>query len=102
MYDMRGKYVLVRCANAGVHCGYLVRHRKDSVVLAESRRLWRWRCADGIALSGVAQHGLSSDGWSKVDTLNPVIALNGAVEIIPMTDKARDSVLAAPANRTGN
>jgi hypothetical protein len=86
-----GKYVLCRCYAAGVHTGELVSLQGDQAILRNSRRLWSWKCKTGIALSGVAQFGLASG--SKVDTLNPEIALNGVVEVIPMTETAYESVI---------
>lgn len=85
-----GKYVLCRCYSAGVHTGTLVSLDGDRAILANSRRLWFWRAKDGIALSGVAQNGLQSD--SKVDAVNPEIALTGVIEIIPCSAEAEASI----------
>lgn len=87
-----GKYVLLRCYSAGVHCGWLVSQDGDQAVLREARRLWSWTATDGVALSGVAIHGLKS---GKVDTLVPEIALTGVIETIPCSDAARESIYAA-------
>lgn len=84
-----GKYVLCRCYAAGVHVGILVSVDNENVILKNSRRLWSWKAADGIALSGVAQNGLSQ---GKIDTLNPLIALTGVCEIIPMSKKAENCI----------
>ena len=51
---MKKRYVIVRSYAAGVHAGYLESRKGDTVVLTESRRLWRW-C--GGSLSEVANHG---------------------------------------------
>jgi len=48
------RYVIVRAHTAGVHAGLLESRNGDTVVLTESRRLWRW-C--GGSLSEVANHG---------------------------------------------
>ena len=85
-----GKYVLCRCYSAGVHCGELVSLDGDRAILRNSRRLWYWKTKSGLALSGVAQHGLAKD--SKVDTLNPEISLTGVIEVIPCSEAARDSI----------
>jgi hypothetical protein len=85
-----GRYVIARCYAAGVHAGILVSADGENVILADSRRLWSWKAQDGVALSGVAQHGLKSEG--KVDTLNPDIALTGVCELIPCSQKARESI----------
>ena len=37
---MIGKYVVVRCRDAGVHTGVLEAHDGRECVLTESRRLW--------------------------------------------------------------
>jgi len=87
---MIGKYVLVRCYSAGVHAGTLVSQVGDVVVLKDSRRLYSWGSDGGVALSGVAQLGMSTG--KKVDTLNPLIQLTGAIETILCTDIARKSI----------
>ena len=86
--DFVGKYVLCRCYSAGVHSGILVSQDRDQVVLKDSRRLWKWETT-GVALSGVAQLGLTG---GKLDVVNPLIKINGVVEVIVCTDKARDSI----------
>lgn len=47
-------YVIVRAHTAGVHAGYLESRKGDTVVLTQSRRLWRWY---GGSLSEVMNHG---------------------------------------------
>ena len=85
-----GKYVIARCYSAGVHAGEVVSADGENVILKDSRRLWSWKAKDGVALSGVAQNGLKSEG--KVDTLNPLIALMGVCELIPCSLTARESI----------
>lgn len=85
-----GKYVIARCYAAGVHAGEVVSADGENVILKNSRRLWSWKAKDGVALSGVAQNGLKSEG--KVDTVNPEIALTGVCELIPCSVKARESI----------
>lgn len=84
-----GKYVIARCYSAGVHAGMVVRVDGENVILKDSRRLWSWRAADGVALSGVAQSGLK-DG--KLDVVNPLIYLTGVCELIPCSDAARENI----------
>lgn len=50
-------YVIVRSHTAGVHTGYLESRKGDTIVLSDSRRLWRW-C--GASLSQVANTGPSA------------------------------------------
>ncbi len=54
MAKKKQSYVIVRSHTAGVHAGYLESRKGDTLVLTESRRLWRW-C--GGSLSEVANHG---------------------------------------------
>ena len=85
-----GKYVIARCYSAGVHAGEVVSVDGDNVVLKDSRRLWSWTAKDGVALSGVAQHGLKTGG--KVDSINPEIYLTGVCELIPVAVGVRENI----------
>lgn len=91
-----GRHVIARCSGAGVHAGVLAAANDDgsSVILTNARRLWRWRAKDGVALSGVAIHGIVASD-SIVDTMVPEIALVGVVELIPTTEAARETIDAA-------
>jgi hypothetical protein len=89
-HPMVGKYVIARCYSAGVHAGEVVSVDGDAAILKNSRRLWSWKAKDGLALSGVAQHGIKSD--SKVDSLNPEIYLTGICELIPATEQSKASI----------
>jgi len=87
---MIGKFVIVRCRDAGVHAGFLVSHNGRECVLSSARRLWYWKPANGAAfLSGVATEGLHSD--SKVGA--PVeIHLTENCEIIACSEGAMKSI----------
>ena len=87
---MIGKFVIVRCRDAGVHAGVLVSYDGRSCVLEESRRLWYWKVANnGFNLSGVATEGL--DDESKVGAIVR-IHLTENCEIIECTDRAEQSI----------
>jgi hypothetical protein len=90
---MIGKYVIVRCRDAGVHAGVLESYNGRECVLNESRRLWYWKPADNQKfLSGAAVAGLASD--SKVGA--PIrVHLTENCEIIECTDKAEKSIRGA-------
>lgn len=90
-HPFAGRYVILRCHSAGVHAGWLVSQTGDQAVLRDSRRLWRWHAAGGIALSGVAVHGIVASK-SKLDTTAPEIALTGVIETIPCSDVAQQSI----------
>jgi hypothetical protein len=67
---MIGKYVIIRCHDAGVHAGYLESYDGRSAILTDVRRLWYWRPANKQKyLSGVATAGLheSSKVGAKVE-----------------------------------
>lgn len=84
-HPMVGQYVILRCYSAGVHAGWLVSQNGDEAVLRDSRRLWSWHAKAGVALSGLAVHGLKS---GKIDTMLPMIALTGVIETIPCSAEA--------------
>ncbi len=91
-HPMVGQYVILRCYSAGVHAGWLVSQTGDQAILRDTRRLWSWQAKAGVALSGLAVHGLKS---GKIDTLLPMIALTGVIETIPCSDVARETISAA-------
>lgn len=91
---MIGKYVIVRCRDAGVHCGVLAGHDGREAVLTESRRLWYWRPARGKKyLSGVAVAGV--DATSKIGAVLPRLHLTETCELILCTGEAEASLRAA-------
>jgi hypothetical protein len=86
-----GKYCICRCVGAGVHAGEVVAVSGDTAILRNSRRLWSWTAKAGVALSGVAQHGIKASA-SKLDALNPEIYLTGVCEIVPCSVTAKESI----------
>jgi hypothetical protein len=54
-----GKYVIVRCKDAGVHAGFLKSYSGRQAELTKSRRLWYWKAKSGAFLSGVAAYGIT-------------------------------------------
>ena len=87
---MIGKYVVVRCRDAGVHSGILESHNGRECVLTESRRLWYWKAAKGAFLSAVATAGISDE--SKIGREIPRIHLTENCEIIECTKEAEASI----------
>lgn len=86
-----GMYVIARCYSAGVHAGEVVSVDNENVVLKDSRRLWSWKANDGVALSGLAQHGLNG-GDCKIDSVNPLIYLTGVCELIPCAAGVKETI----------
>ena len=91
-----GKYVIVRCKDAGVHAGVLESRQGRECVLINSRRLWYWKPAEGKWLSSVAIHGL--DESSKVGEPIGTIILTENCEIIGTTEKSEASIRAIASN----
>ena len=87
---MKGKPVIARCRDAGVHFGYYVSHEGREVELVNSRRLWYWECQKGHSLSGVALHGIKKN--SKVAGTVESILLSEFCELIPCTIEAAVSI----------
>jgi hypothetical protein len=88
--QMIGKDVLVRTYSAGVHVGTLKSRDGKEVVLTNARRVWYW---DGAAtLSQLAMEGTSKPENCKFPCPVNEILLTDAIEIIPITDKARESI----------
>lgn len=88
---MIGKYVIVRCRDAGVHAGILESHDGREAVLTDSRRLWYWKPANKKKfLSGVAIAGL--DKASKLGTTLPRLHLTETCEIIQCSALATQSI----------
>lgn len=88
-----GRHVIARCSGAGVHAGTLASVGSDGtcVILQNARRLWKWRAKGGVALSGVAFHGIIASD-SILDTLVPEIYLTGVVELIPTSPESEASI----------
>ena len=90
--DWLGRFVLVRCRDAGVHAGILKSRKGRTCELTSSRRLWRWRVKGnkGITLSDVATVGLDAKD-SRIGA--PVdILLTENCEIIACTDEAAENI----------
>lgn len=96
---MIGKYVIVRCRDAGVHSGVLESHNGRECVLTESRRLWYWKAAKGAFLSGVAVYGLSDE--SKIGAEVPRIHLTENCEIISCSPTSEASIRAKRSHNEG-
>ena len=93
--ELIGKYVIVRCRDAGVHAGVLVAQNGREALIKDSRRLWYWKPAKNKKfLSGVAMAGL--DASSRLGTTLPLLLLTETCELILCSDKARQSIATHP------
>lgn len=97
--NMIGKYVIVRCRDAGVHAGVLEASNGRECVLTESRRLWYWKVkGSGDFLNAIALAGVHQD--SKLSAPVDRIHLTENCEIIQCSDEA-ERVIRAQAVYNG-
>ena len=91
---MIGKYCMVRTENAGVFAGTLSERNGNEALLDNARRIWRWEGA--ASLSQLAQSGTSNPRGCKFPEQVDQVLLIGVIEIIPITDAARQTIEAVP------
>lgn len=84
------EYVVIRAQSAGVFAGYLKDKRPDEVTLVNVRRLWYWSGA--ASCSQLASQGTSRPKECKFTAPNSKIIIKNWIEILPATEKARDSI----------
>lgn len=89
-----GKYVIVRTYSAGVFAGELVSRKGQEVILKNARRIWYWKGA--ASLSQLAVDGTSNPEECKFPCEVPLVELLQAIEILEVTEKARNSILNVP------
>ena len=83
-------YCMVRTYSAGVFAGYLEMREGKEVTLRNARRIWYW---DGAAsLSQLATDGTSKPENCKFPCPVARVILTEAIEIIPITEKAKKSI----------
>ena len=85
---------IVRTYSAGVFVGYVKARDGREVTLVKARRLWRWTGA--ASLSELAIRGTSNPGGCKFPAAVPEVVLTEAIEIIPCTHDAIESICNVP------
>ena len=94
---MLGKVCIVRTYSAGVFLGTVVEKDGKEVKLTNARRIWYW---DGAAtLSQLATDGTSKPQNCKFPAAVPEVFLTDAIEIIPASDKAIESISKVPEGK---
>ena len=89
--EMCENYIIVRTYSAGVFAGFLEERNGKEVALRSARRLWYW---DGAAsLSQLAMEGTKAPDKCKFPCEVDSILLTEVIEIIPCTEKAKESIL---------
>ena len=84
------KVSIIRTYSAGVHYGHVEEQKGKEVTLTNARRLWYWSGA--CSLSQLAVDGVKDPGACKFTVRVPQITLTEAIEVIPCTDKAIESI----------
>ena len=88
--DFLGMDVIIRTYAAGVWFGTLAKKARNEVILHSARRMWKWKCREGISLSELACQGIDPEG-SRICSPVPMVWLE-AIEIIPVLDTAVKSI----------
>ena len=91
---LSGKKVIIRTHHAGVWFGTLTHKKRDEVIIADARRLYRWWAKESISLSAVAVFGIIPEK-SKICAPVPQVWLQ-AIEILPASFTAIKSIEDAP------
>jgi hypothetical protein len=97
MVDESKKYVIVRTYSAGVFAGTLESRNGQEVVMTNARRIWYWKGA--ATLSQLAMEGTSCPNECKFPCPVDRVELLQAIEILDVTDKARESIEGVPVWR---
>lgn len=92
--DLTGRYCMVRTYSAGVFAGTVKERDGEEIVLTDARRIWYWKGA--ASLSQLATDGTSKPKECTFPCAVSEVLLRGVIEIIPITDKARDSLAKVP------
>lgn len=83
-------YCMVRTYSAGVFAGYVESKNGKEIVLRKARRIWKWSGA--ASLSQLAMDGTSDPDNCKFPCEVDRVTLTEAIEIIEMTEKAKESI----------
>ena len=92
--ESAAKYVIVRTHSAGVFAGELVSQEGQEVILRNARRLWFW--AGAASLSQLAVEGTKKPLECKFPVEVPRVTLMQAIEILDVTNEARNSIRKVP------
>ena len=91
------EYVIVRTNSAGVFAGYMESLNGRECVLRNARRLWYW---DGASsLSQLAMEGVTRPENCKFPCEVDKVRLLEAIEILDVTEKARECIAKVPVWR---
>ena len=88
------KKVIIRGDRSGVFFGTLVERNGQEVKLINCRRLWYW--AGAASLSQLAVDGTQNPDECKFTVIVLEIEVLDAIEIIPCSEKAIESIESVP------
>lgn len=88
------KYVIVRSNMSGVWAGYLHERNGQEITLKNARRIWEWSGA--ASCSQLAVDGVSKPNECKFPCEVEEVMISEWVEIIPATDKSKNSIDKVP------
>jgi hypothetical protein len=88
------EYSIVRTYSAGVFAGFVESRNGQEVVLSNARRLWYWSGA--ASLSQLAMEGTKKPNECKFPCEVAKVELLQAIEIIPCTAVAQESITSVP------
>lgn len=91
---MIGKYCMVRTYSAGVFAGEVVERNGREFLLKNARRIWYWSGA--ASLSQLAQSGTTNPGGCKFPEPVDLVLLTEVIEVIPITETAKASIVSVP------
>ncbi len=91
---VKSPYIIVRTQSAGAFAGTLKKREGKEVTLTNARRLWYW--SGGASLSQVAMEGVSRPNDCKFPCEVSQVTLTEAIEILDVTDKARENIAKVP------
>lgn len=92
---MGDNYAIIRCRNAGVHAGIVESYSGQTVLVRESRRLWKWNSA--FTLSELAEYGVGDPGRCRFAVARSrLVVLTEACEIQFCTPEAERSIREQP------
>lgn len=91
---MAEQYYIVRSYKAGVFFGMIRERRGDEVEMTDVRKIWYWSGA--AAVEQMAMEGVKNPGACKFTVSVPEMIIMEAVQIIPCTDEAVQSIRSVP------
>ena len=92
---MDGQYYIVRCYKAGVFFGQIKSRQGDEIEMLNVRKIWYWSGA--AAVEQLAMEGVKNPGACKFTMEVPSMLVMEAVQIIPCTELAVESIRSVTA-----